>query len=153
MKARFINRLWIAVPIVFMSVIAKADTSSNTIIAASESLDKTLLELRAQGFKTDLTNFDFFTPPEARARQRILEATVPDQRTGVFRDYPDLMEPAGSNQVIVIWEQAALRRQRRRGRTPVTNSAGRILVMQSIRINRKSMPPAGPYFLAPSNLI
>jgi hypothetical protein len=111
MKTGFINRLWITVPIVLVSVIANADTSSKGGITANESLDKALLELREQGFKTDLTNFDFLTSPELRARQRILEATLPDRKTGVFRDHPDLMEPAGSNQVVVVWKQAALRRQ------------------------------------------
>ncbi len=111
MKARLINRLWIAVTFVFVSVFANADTSSNGVIAAHESIEKTRLELREQGFKTDLTNFDFSTSPELRARQEILEATIPNRKTAPFLDHPNLMEPAGSNQVIVVWEQDTLRRK------------------------------------------
>ena len=97
--------------IVIVSVFAFADVPSNGVIAAQKSLEKTRLELQEQGFKTDLTNFDFSTSPELRARQAILEATVPNRKAAPFFDHPDQMEPTGSNKVIVVWEQDSLRRR------------------------------------------
>jgi len=97
--------------IVFVSVLADADAPSNGVIAAQESLEKTRLELQQQGFKTDLTNFDFSTSPELRAREEILISTVTNLHVTPFPDHPNLMEPTGSNRVIVVWEQESSRPQ------------------------------------------
>jgi hypothetical protein len=111
MKTRLLDWLWIVLAIVTASGVARADTSADGIIAAQKSLEKTRLELRAQGYKTDLTNFDFSTAPELRDREAILKATAPNRNGAPFTDHPDLMESAGSNQVIVVWKEDSLRRQ------------------------------------------
>jgi hypothetical protein len=57
---------------VIVSVSANAEVSSKDVIAAQQSFEKTRLELQGQGFKTDLTNFDFSTSTELRAREEAL---------------------------------------------------------------------------------
>jgi len=69
------------------------------------------MELQKQGFKTDLTNFDFSTPAELGTRQAVLEATTPNRRSAPFVDHPDLMEPTAGNEAVVVWMQDSLKRQ------------------------------------------
>lgn len=107
MKTGFLPWRWIALLIIAASVLAYADGSS---VAAEKSLAKTRLELRQQGFKTDLTNFDFSISPELLAREEILASTITNRRVTPFRDHPVLMEPAASNRAIVIWKQGSLKR-------------------------------------------
>ncbi|HEV2434559.1 MAG TPA: HEAT repeat domain-containing protein [Verrucomicrobiae bacterium] len=107
MNIRLLNWPWIAAAIVGAGVCADADGT----VAAQKALAQTRQELQEQGFKTDLTNFDFSTSPELQAREVILEATVPKRNTAPFLDQPDLMEPSGSNQAVVVWEQESLRPQ------------------------------------------
>lgn len=111
MKTRLLNQRWITLSIVIVSVLAYADAPLDGVIAAQKALAKTRLELRKQGFKTDLTNFDFSTSPELQVREMALIATVTNRHVTPFYDHPDLMEPASSNQAIVVWEQSSLRRQ------------------------------------------
>jgi hypothetical protein len=111
MKTRSTNWHRLVLSFLMLSVFAYAGPFSNGIAVAQNSLERTRLELHEQGFKTDLTNFDFSTSPEMRARQAILEATVPNRRTTAFEDHPNLMEPTSSNEVVVVWKQNVLRRQ------------------------------------------
>src|SRR5438445_5042315 len=111
MQTGSFNWKWIVISLVILSVSAYADVSSNGVAAAQKSLERTRLELQEQGFKTDLTNFDFSTSPDLRTRESILESAVPKRNVAPFVDHPDLMEPTGSNNVIVVWEQHSLRRQ------------------------------------------
>ena len=111
MQTGLFNWKWIGISVVTFSVSAYADISSNGVVNARESLEKTRLELQEQGFKTDLTNFDLSTSPELQAREAILESTAPTRKAAYFNDHPDLMEPTGSNQVIVVWKQDSLRRR------------------------------------------
>ena len=67
--------------------------------------------LRQQGFKTDLSEFDFSTSSELRAREAVLKATEPARNTQPFLDHPDLMEPAENNMVVVVWKQSSLKRR------------------------------------------
>ena len=95
----------------FVSVLAYADAASDRIVAAPAALAQTRRELQDQGFKTDLTNFDFSTSPELQAREVILISTVTNRHVRAFFDHPDLMEPSGTNSAIVVWEQVSLRRK------------------------------------------
>jgi len=111
MQTGSFNWKWIVISVVIVPVSAYADVSSNAVVAAPKSLEKTRLELQEQGFKTDLAHFDFSTSPDLRAREAILKATIPKRNVAPFVDHPDLMEPTGSNRVIVVWKQDLLRRQ------------------------------------------
>ncbi len=104
------NAKWLVLPVVIVSVSASGDPSSKEV-SARRSLEKTRAELRVQGFKTDLADFDFATTPGSRDWDAILKAIVPSRNVGPFVDHPDLMEATGSNSVIVVWEQDSLRRQ------------------------------------------
>jgi HEAT repeats len=111
MQTGSFNWKWIGASVVIVSVSAYADVSSNGINAAQTSLQKTRLELRAQGFKTDLTNFDLSTSPDSRAREAILKAAGANHNSGRPTEYPDLMEPTASNRAVVVWGQGSLSRQ------------------------------------------
>jgi len=78
--------------------------------AARMGFEKTLEEFKAQGLKCNLTEFDFSTSPEMRAREDILKATA-RKPNGPFMEHPELMEPAGTNQAVVIWQQETIKRQ------------------------------------------
>jgi hypothetical protein len=80
--------------------------------ATQKTVAQTLAELQQQGFKTDLSNFDFSTSPELQAREKVLTNAAPNRNSAPFLDHPNLMEPlaANSNNVIVVWQQDGLRR-------------------------------------------
>lgn len=111
MRTRLLNWHWFVMAIVFTGIPVYADVPSNGIVAAQDSLAQTRLELQQQGFKTDLTNFDFSTSPELQAREVVLISTLTNRLVAPFRNQPDLMEPAGSNQAVVAWKQATVRLQ------------------------------------------
>ncbi|MGA9779268.1 MAG: HEAT repeat domain-containing protein [Verrucomicrobiia bacterium] len=97
--------------IVFTGVPVHADAPSNGIIAAQNALAETRRELQEQGFQTDLTNFDFSTSPELQAREVVLISTATNRLVTPFPGQPNLMDPTGSNQAVVAWEQTSLRLQ------------------------------------------
>jgi len=111
MKIRAPDWHWMVLAIVIFSVLHRAYAPSDGMIDAQRSLKATRLALQEQGFKTDLTNFDFSTSPELRDRMAILQATAPNRNSAPFIDYPDLMETAGGDRVVVVWTQNSLRRQ------------------------------------------
>lgn len=76
---------------------------------SQQMLDKTRQELRAQGFKTDLSDFDFSTSPEMRAREAAIMATSPGRNTPSFLVEPDLMEVATPHSAVVVWQQSPLK--------------------------------------------
>lgn len=114
MKIGLLNWKWVFISVI-VSVPAHADVLSKTVVAAQNSLEKTRLQLQQQGFKTELTNFDFSTSAELRDREAILESTTPNRGSAKYIDnppeHPDLMEPSVSNKVVVVWEQDSVRRQ------------------------------------------
>jgi hypothetical protein len=111
MKTRFFDWKWLVASVVILSGSAYGDSSSNSVVTVPNPFEKSRRELQAQGFKTDLTNFDFSTSPELRSREAILNATAPNRNVRSFDDHPNLVEPAGSNQAIVVWKQDSLKRQ------------------------------------------
>jgi len=111
MQTGSFNWRWVVIAVVVVSGSAYADVSSNAVIAAQKSLEQTRLELQAQGFKTDLTNFDLSTSPDSRAREAVLKAAGANRISSPPIAHPDLMEPTASNQAIVVWEQGSLSRQ------------------------------------------
>jgi len=111
MRIRLINWHWFAVTIAFASAPVHADAPSSGIVAAQNALAQTRRELQQEGFKTDLTNFDFSTSPELQAREVVLISTLTNRLVIPFPGQPNLMEPTGNNQAVVAWEQATLRLQ------------------------------------------
>ena len=72
-----------------------------------KALEDTRQSLRQQGFKTDLSDFNFSTPPEIRSREDILNATTSrNGRLQPFGNEPNLMESLGTNSAIVVWKLA-----------------------------------------------
>lgn len=101
-----LNGNWLVLSVVIVSVSAYAD---------QKSLEKTRTELHEQGFKTDLTNFNFTTSSEIQAREAVLADTAPNRNSTRAvnnpLEHPDLMESAGDNKAIIVWKQDFLRRQ------------------------------------------
>jgi len=94
--------------IIFGAIFGWFESQSDT--SAQKAVEETRQNLRQQGFKTDLSDFDFSTSSEMRAREAILKATAPDFHSEPFHDHPNLMEIVGSNSVIVVWKQDSLER-------------------------------------------
>jgi hypothetical protein len=79
MQAGF-NGKRIVLAAVIISVATHVGASANAE-TAKQALEKTRVELRAQGFKTDLTNFNFATSAESQACEAILGATAPHRNS------------------------------------------------------------------------
>jgi hypothetical protein len=77
--------------------------------AGPELVAKTREALRQQGFKNDLSQFDFSTSPEMRAREAALTALDSKRSGGLPREWPDLTETVGNDSMIVVWKQDMLK--------------------------------------------
>jgi hypothetical protein len=77
---------------------------------AQQAVAATRQALRDQGFKTDLSDFDFTTTVELRAREAILKITASDYHSEPFHDHPNLMENIGDDAAVVVWKQDFLKR-------------------------------------------
>ncbi len=75
------------------------------------SVEETRRALRQQGFKTDLTEFNFSTSAELRARAAALTGTSETLGRAPWRDDPALMKAVGSNSALVAWKQEHLESQ------------------------------------------
>jgi hypothetical protein len=112
-KIRPANLFWI----IFLALVVggfiyalippRPDTSGQKLFA------ETRQSLRQQGFKTDLSDFDFSTPPEMRARENILKATASNRSGPPMPEQQNLMEIVGANSAIVVWKQNSLKRMYR----------------------------------------
>jgi len=76
--------------------------------AALRAVAETRQALRAQGFKTDLADFNFSTTSEQHAREAILHNTIgpPGPRPIIY--YPNLQQPIGNNSAMVVWKLESL---------------------------------------------
>src|SRR5271169_1528012 len=73
-------------------------------------VEKTRLALRRQGFKTDLSDFNFSVPPGKAADFGALDM---DPQLGSspgapILDHPDLLTPIGEHTVAVVWQRKEL---------------------------------------------
>lgn len=69
--------------------------------------------LHTQGFKTDVNEFDFSTPPEMRAREALLTGAYLSRGSQQFNGQPALMQPVGTNSALVLWKQNLLKSESR----------------------------------------
>jgi hypothetical protein len=94
-------------------------TSPDADHGARKLLEETRRALRDQGFKTDLSEFDFFTSPELQTRETALTNAgsfhIPGGQAEARRRslrqqlLPDLMQPVRRDAAIVMWQQPQLR--------------------------------------------
>ncbi len=83
-----------------------------------DAVEQTRRELRQQGFKTDLAEFNFSTTPELRARAAAVTNTDPvisraqtpaeTMHFAVLQRGPDLLSQIGSNAALVVWREEKL---------------------------------------------
>lgn len=78
---------------------------------ALKLLAQTRQTLRQQGFKTDLSDFDFSTSPELRPREAALQAIGRRSAGGPQLNFPVLMEAIGNDSAIVAWNRDLLKIQ------------------------------------------
>jgi hypothetical protein len=114
MKTRPANLFWMAVLLLVVAGLIYAAIPSRPDHRGEKIVEETRRLLRGQGFKTDLADFDFSTSQELRARETILKATVPTNRSSEpFVNHPNLMEITGTNSAIVVWKENGLKKQNR----------------------------------------
>lgn len=68
------------------------------------------ISLRREGFKVDLSEFDFTVPKDVQARSAAVwtDGTVNPQRPVSFLEDYDLLTPVGDHAAVVVWNQEAL---------------------------------------------
>jgi hypothetical protein len=74
-------------------------------------LEETKRQLRQQGFRFELADFNSSTSPELRARASAIAPGVPFINKSVtwpLTDTPELMMPIGEHSAVVIWRQEKL---------------------------------------------
>jgi hypothetical protein len=75
---------------------------------ARKAVEATRRTLHQQGFKTDLTEFNFSTSAELRNRAAPLVNYRLTYLPGFSGDTPDLLPAVGSNSALVVWKQDKL---------------------------------------------
>ena len=86
-------------------------TCAPTCLAAeSNAVEDVRLSLRREGFKIDLSEFDFTVPKEVAARSAAVctDGLVNPQRPVSFLEDYDLLTPVGDHAAVVVWDQEAL---------------------------------------------
>ena len=76
----------------------------------SNVVEDVRLSLRKEGFKIDLSQFDFTVPKEVQARSAAVctDGKVNPQRPVSFLEDYDLLTPVGDHAAVVVWNQEAL---------------------------------------------
>jgi hypothetical protein len=111
MKARLANVFWLVALLLVVIGIIYAALPPHSDAAAQRAMADTRLALRQQGFKTDLADFNFSSPPEMRARENILKATVSNRNSSLPPNQLTFMETVGTDSAVVAWKQNSLRLQ------------------------------------------
>jgi len=113
MKDRLGNLCWIVILVLAVAGWLLARRPAAPDAAAAKALAETRQSLRSQGFRTDLADFDFSTPPDVRARAAVLTNTVHYRFDGSIPEHPNLLPPVGNDSAMVVWKLDALKRQDR----------------------------------------
>src|ERR1035437_1984597 len=111
MKHRPGNLFWIVILVLALAGWRVALRPAQPDAAAAKALAETRQALRAQGFKTDLADFDLSTTPELRAREAILKNTASNRFSGSFPE--PLLPPVGTDSAMVVWKLNSLKRENR----------------------------------------
>src|ERR1051326_6641436 len=111
MKARW-KITWVLVALAAIWAVWVSSTPNR----AQRELEATRRELRKQGFKLDLAEFNLATSPEVRRRMAMLGPTTWAQFTNQARpgpirlNVPSMMAPAATNAALVVWKLEKLER-------------------------------------------
>lgn len=105
MKLRWKITVGLAVVGVFVAafLLLRSDNSEQ------KAVEETRRALRQQGFKTDLTEFNFSTSAELRRRAAPLTGAYQAMQSSRFQDNLNLMTPVGSNSALVVWKEDILK--------------------------------------------
>ena len=108
MKKRLWNWVWKTVVVLVIAIAIYAVWMSRPDTGAQRDLAATRQSLRDQGFKTDLSDFDFSTGSEMRAREAVLNKLNSVQMSEPSQYHPNLMEAVGHDSAVVVWKQVSL---------------------------------------------
>src|SRR5690348_14117721 len=101
-------------PLTFASALAVAASAvaQSPSSSSSDYSNSTANEIRhdfhQQGFKTDLSDFNFTVPKEMSDRANALTMSgLVSPRPMTFLDDSDLLTPTGDHMAVVVWKQQA----------------------------------------------
>lgn len=100
--------------LIFVSALAAASAVAQSSPSPPDYSKSTAKELRQafhqQGFKTDLSDFNFSVPKEMSDRADALTSDIPGNgnRPATFLNDADLLTPTGDHAAVVVWKQQAL---------------------------------------------
>jgi hypothetical protein len=96
---------WVRIVLALLALIAAALWLLLPNNKARRAVEETRRNLRAQGFKLDLSEFDLSAPAELRANNETLMLSADASRNVFSVRRLDLMHPVNSNSAIVTWNQ------------------------------------------------
>lgn len=99
-------------PLIFTLAVAAsavAQSSPSPLGHTNSTAREIRSAFRQQGFKTDLSDFNFTVPKEMSDRADALTTSgIVSSRPTTFLNNEDLLAPAGDHAAVVIWKQPAL---------------------------------------------
>src|ERR1043166_1878145 len=137
MKARW-KITWVLVALAAIWAVWVSSTPNR----AQRELEATRRELRKQGFKLDLAEFNLATSPEVRRRMAMLGPTTWAQFTNQARpgpirlNVPSMMAHAATNAALVVWKLEKLERY------PAANADGWPELRETLGTNRTRLDAA-----------
>jgi hypothetical protein len=111
MKLRPGTLPWIVIVVLALAGLVVALRPSSPAADAVKAVAETRQLLRQQGFKTDLSEFDFSTSAELRAREAVLTNTVHSRHAGSLPEHPNLMQSIGHDSAVVVWKLDSLNKE------------------------------------------
>jgi len=135
MKRRWFLKILLAAAVLALIV---AGLVVGTDQGIQKRLEQTRRELRAHGFKTELSDFDFTVPADMASRAAAIVAV--SDSTQVTRQGPlELMVPVTTNAARVAWRQTKLLTQNEEDLWPKLSLA---LAMQQSAFRQRAGEPA-----------
>jgi hypothetical protein len=96
--------IWVFALLLTLAGLMLASRPSPPDAAAVKALAECKQTLRAQGFKTELSDFDFSTTPEEQARAGILTNAITFLSPDARNELPPLLQPVGNDSAAVLWK-------------------------------------------------
>ena len=109
MKQHLGNLFWVLTPVLALAGWLLVLRPAHPDDTAMKALAETRQALRAQGFKTDLADFNLSTALDLRARESILKNTASNRFSGSLPERPNLLPPVGYDSAIVVWKSDSLK--------------------------------------------
>ena len=103
-KLQLIKIIWVLALILVLTGCLLVWWPKQPANVALKALGETRQALRAQGYKTDLADFNLTSPAELRMREAIIKNTASNHFSGSFPEHPYLLSPVGNDSAMVVWK-------------------------------------------------